>query len=112
MQAEAELFGLKPTGTEKYWYGARAIYKGPAKAIEFVWNRQQITGEVDEAIKESFVEWINSVGVPGLRKILADEWVTTKDDKEVRFTDHDAGYYIRANPRASGGYLYICAAPC
>lgn len=60
-----------------------------------------------EAERKALAKWIDKVGIPAVRKWCVKAYVT--GDSEERFTMQSDGYTITASPRASYGYLYICA---
>jgi cytoskeleton bundling-enhancing protein CbeA-like protein len=92
-----------PEGVKASW-GARAIYKAPT-GIELLWDRQSIDGLVEE--RKELSGWINSKGLPGLKKLLKKTYLDGSENHEVEFKED--GYTIKANPRASYGYLYLGA---
>lgn len=94
-----------PEGAKVSW-GARAIYTAPT-GIDLLWDRQSMDGlEEDRA---ALSKWINKTGLPGLKKVLKSDYLASDENREVEFKG--GGYVIRANPRASHGYLYIGAWP-
>lgn len=98
------MWGIKaPEGVKASW-GARAIYQAPT-SIDLLWDRQSSDGLKED--REALSKWVNGKGLPGLKKILKKDWLGGSEDREVEFKE--GGYVIRANPRASYGYLYLGA---
>lgn len=57
------------------------------------------------------MSWINEKALPYMRA-----WAKDRDGFPYMTEDHEVsvsgdGFYLRANPRASHGYLYLCAGP-
>lgn len=94
-----------PEGVKASW-GARAIYKAPT-SIDLLWDRQSMDGPEED--QEKLSVWINKKGLKGLKVLLKKNYLGGDEMREVEF--RDGGYVIRANPRASYGYLYIGAWP-
>ena len=100
------MWGIKaPEGVRVSW-GARAIFKAP-QGIDLLWDRQEIAGT--KKARAALSNWINTVGLAGLKAELAKEYVSPRDHKDVIY--RQGGYIIIGNPRASGGYLYLGAWP-
>jgi len=96
-------WGLQPPEGVSVAWGARAIFeKGQ---IDLLWDRTSTMGDEKEVKKLG--KWLNTKGLKGIRREVknlqtnAEYTVIYKDDK----------YTIRANPRRSYGYLYLCAFP-
>jgi hypothetical protein len=92
-----------PAGVKASW-GARAIYKAPT-SIDLLWDRQSIDGLSED--RKALSTWINTTGLKGMKALLKKEYLPGDADREVEFKE--GGYVIRANPRASHGYLYLGA---
>lgn len=100
---------------ELYW-GARAIFEsgrreGSGKKMKYVppyvdlvHDRQTFVGE-DHPRKEVFLEWLNKVGLPAVRRWAAD----VSGDSQLKFAYMNQEFVIKASPNASYGYLYIGA---
>ena len=100
---------------ELYW-GARAIFergrfegfgkrqKWVPPYIDLVHDRQSFIGR-DDPRKEEFMDWLNKLALPALRK-----WAegVRLDSKEV-FTFGNGVFVLKATPNASFGYMYIGA---
>jgi hypothetical protein len=104
--SEQVFFGLcAPEGTETFW-GCRAIFRDGT--IDIVWDRTSSDGD----LKASGLEkWLNEQALPYLRHLAAhdDDFPQPNEYRSVEvFGD---GFYLRANPQRSYGYLYIGAWP-
>ncbi len=100
---------------ELYW-GARAIFEGPrwegygkttrfaAAYVDLVHDRQSLVGQ-EHPRKEEFMEWLNKIALPALRK-----WAegVSPDSKDV-FTVGNGVFVLKASPNGSCGYMYIGA---
>jgi hypothetical protein len=95
-------WGLVPTETARFAWGARAIHKG----VETVWDRQGIDGEATTEEKKALIIWLEKKALPLLRSM---DLPYPEEDREVQVSGD--GFTLRANPRASHGYLYLSAAP-
>ncbi len=102
-------FGIQPPKKAKAAWGARAIFKPMSQdpMIDILFDRQDAFG--DEKERQDLVEWVRTTGLP---------WLEAEIDKKVSyglsrshevFRHKDGKYTIEANPRGSGGYLYIGA---
>jgi hypothetical protein len=69
-----------------------------------VHDRQSFVGQKHPG-KEEFISWLNNTALPALWKCAA---AVRPDLKEV-FTFGDAGFVLKATPKASYGYMYIGA---
>ena len=105
------MFGYTIENAKRYW-GARAIYKGfrDDYFIDMLRDRQSSDGMSDPLSDEdrAFMEWVNEVALPWLRKEVKEQGLSTDEEKELVFKN--SGYELRANPNRSYGYLYIGAA--
>ena len=99
-------WGIHAPAEAKVSWGARAIYRAPT-GIDLLWDRQSMDGLKED--KEPLSKWINETGLPGLKKILKSDYLAGDEHREVEF--REGGYVIKANPRASHGYLYMGAWP-
>lgn len=124
-------WGIQPPNGTRLAWGARAIYKlhttpgtyrrRPGKRplmitretttadIDLLWDRQGSVGALDVTDKErtAFDRWLNTKGLPALRRECVKQYITGDTDAVVTLTIGD--YMITASPRASHGYLYIGA---
>jgi len=100
-------FGLAPGSAKPFAYGARAIFKrDSAQAhVDFVWDRQQITGGTDEE-RRVFAAWMKEVGLSRIIRnmCMENDLYPSDSAKVIQFVD---GYEIQISPRRSYGYLYI-----
>jgi len=93
-----------PEGVPLSW-GARAIFRDGG--VDCLWDRQGVYGGTDEE-RKALCEWINNKGMPMMRH-LAKSLSASDNVEEIVEGD---GYRMKANPRRSYGYLYLCAYPC
>jgi hypothetical protein len=109
-------WGLQPPeGVDAPLWGARAIYSvdfiakhGPRVTIELLWDRQSAIGE-DKIALRALGAWIDEKGLELIRRVCLDTRLRPSDSQRVTFHDEADGYTIEADPRASHGYLYLCA---
>ena len=94
---------LPPDGVQVSW-GARVIYTPPT-GIDIVHDRQGVQGDGKEL--KSLVTWVNSKGLKGLKKLLKTDYLGSDERREVAF--REGGYVLKADPKASYGYLYLGA---
>lgn len=95
-------WGLTPTPGARYAWGARAIHKG----LETLYDRQGIDGEASEEERKALLSWLNERAMPLLRSM---DLPYPEESREVSISGD--GFTLRADPRASHGYLYLSAAP-
>ncbi len=122
-------WGLQPPPDAVLAWGARAIYRLATRdekffangkrrkqpksvtsaCIDLLWDRQSLalTAEADGKDAKALTTWIDKVGLPNLRKLCEDQFLTSDSEDHVEF-ERD-GYAMKASPRASYGYLYITA---
>lgn len=110
------MFGLELSDKQnsvRYW-GARAIFHGcrDGYLIDILHDRQTYAGvdaddEAESPARRSFINWINLRGLPKLRELARENGIMPEVDKRIEFREFN--YYIRANTKASHGYLYIGA---
>ena len=102
-------FGLKPNAKPLpvlYW-GGRAIYR-QYDGIDILWDRQQFnTNEGDRENRQALWDWIREKGIPLLRQTLQTQCVSARVSQLVTVVDRD--HTLIADPKSSGGYLYIGA---
>lgn len=101
-------FGLRPNvepAPDLYW-GGRAIFINPDN-VSLVHDRQQFNNYESgcKKIREAMWTWIQEKGLPHLRAELVAQRVTTRDNRLVTVVDRS--HVIIADPRKSGGYLYL-----
>ncbi len=102
-------FGIQPPKGTKVAWGARAIFKPISRnpAIDILWDRQDAFGDKEE--REELVEWVKNTGFPWLEKEVEDKASYTLSRSYRTFHYEEGDYVIEADPKASGGYLYIGA---
>jgi hypothetical protein len=114
-------FGLKaPEGYTGVVWGARAIFRTMRKGnllnmrlwytFDIPYDRQQFNVARNQPLNEearALENWINKRGVKLLASAVEKAHVKPREMGEISL--EDTGYTIRADPRASGGYLYIVA---
>ena len=114
-----------PPGVTAAW-GARAIYTANREAykanhtktgakrkrglvpeffVELLYDRQGAAGNAEDL--EALSAWINKVGLPKLREMCSEQYVTPDSNDAVSFSQ--GRFEINASPRSSYGYLYIGA---
>lgn len=96
-------WGLQPPEGCLAAWGARAIYNN--REVDILHDRQGTAGDPEEIKK--LLKWLNSKGLTGFRKMLKKEDLLGSDNRVVTYKA--GGYVIKANPRASYGYLYLGA---
>lgn len=101
-------YGLQPPkGVDVAW-GARAIFSMHIEEmIDIVWDRQDAFGPQKEV--EELVRWVRTKGLPALEEKIWEEGEGVVSRTNQKFTVKDGIYTIQANPKRSGGYLYIAA---
>jgi hypothetical protein len=78
--------------------------------IEFVPDRSQYRGPDREAPgpeAKAFFKWIDKKAMPRLRKDADKLGLALNDELTLRVDE--GPFHLRANPKKSYGYLYICA---
>jgi hypothetical protein len=127
--------GPAPEGVTLAW-GARAIYslkshdtkRGPSRfvmgerkpgrvlvkahtecMIDLLHDRQSMIGTEPDKERERFGRWLNSKAIPAIKRACVRDYITSDCETVVTFSDPEAGYSIKASPRASYGYLYLTA---
>lgn len=73
--------------------------------IDLLWDRQASEG--DEQDRRRLGEWIDTKGMPALRKLVVTEKLHTDERRQLVVAD--GNYRLIANPNGSYGYLYLCA---
>jgi hypothetical protein len=92
-----------PEGSTIAW-GARAIFT--RGHIDIVPDRHQMT-EAPQEQRTEFAKWLQSTGMPGLKKEVERTGITGTDHTVLAYQDDR--YRIEASPQGSCGYLYIGA---
>lgn len=102
----AQGWGLPPAEGARYHWSARAIYP-----VDLLWDRMAVEGEASEDERRALGRWLDDKALPYLRSLAANGSTLPlqSDNQEIRVSGD--GYTLRANPRASYGYLYMSAAP-
>ena len=102
-------WGLHATPGTAYHWSARAIYER-GTTIDLLWDRMAIEGVATETERAAIGAWLDGKALPYLR-MLASSYGAPEgsEDREIRVSGD--GFTLRANPRASYGYLYLSAAP-
>lgn len=119
-------WGLTPPPGVVACWGARAIYTANREAykanhtkrgakrkrglvpeffVELLWDRQGAAGSQEDL--EALNTWINKVGLPKLRELCSEQYITPDSADVVSFSQ--GRYEINGSPKASYGYLYIGA---
>jgi len=103
---------IPPEPLPPYAWGARAIYTRAERgwAVDLVWDRSGTSGEATPAERKALGLWIDKRALPVLRAMAEAYEVHQPGDAEETVIS-GGGYTLRANPRASYGYLYIVAYP-
>jgi len=102
-------WGLRPREGVAFHWSARAILRDGT--IDIVWDRQGIEGEATVRESQALAAWLNTKALPWMRAYAKrEDFPRGDEDREVAVSGD--GYELRANPRASHGYLYMSAAPC
>lgn len=106
-------WGLQPTEPFEAAWGARAIWVdagiGPRR-IDVVHNRQAHTGDPKDL--DRLVAWLNG---PNRRGGALDQMqdkvhkAGIQSDASIEVVIEEGDFCLRANPRGSCGYLYLCA---
>jgi len=102
-----QLFGIKPDREVPMSWNARAIYQDDGRCgfqLDLVANRQQIVGGTEKE-RELFGIWVDYKGLPALRKLAKQHLLLPSEDREA--SDLVDGYVITANPKRSGGHIYL-----
>lgn len=104
-------WGLKPKEGEAkdgvHW-GARAIFDNRSKDIDLLWDRQSWYGlPLGQKAPDDFVEWLNEVGLPGLKRLVRAQRLEQDEDLDIEFSKGD--FVVVCNPKKSFGYLYLGA---
>lgn len=99
-------WGLAPRDPSLAYWGARAIWQG-GDSIDLLPDRQTINGSLDQ--RRALSRWINERALPALGALLDELDLAPCDAGEVSVAGN--GYRLRADPRESGGYLYLVAEP-
>ena len=108
----AQGWGLHPIPGVAYHWSARAIYESTngAPSIDLVWDRMGIEGDVSDEDRAILGAWLDKHALPYLRtRFSSHDAPLCDEDEEIRISGD--GFTLRANPRASYGYLYLSAAP-
>lgn len=105
-----QAFGLIPAEKVRLWWGAKASYNSYNYYIELLSRRTQTTGGTNVE-QTSINSWVENVGLPALRKLVAAERLRDDEERIVTYRDATSRYFISAGPKGTHGYLYICAAP-
>lgn len=72
--------------------------------IDLLWDRQ--ANEGNEQDRRRLGEWIDTKGMPALRKLVVTEGLHTDERRQLVVAEDE--YRLIANPNASFGYLYLC----
>lgn len=104
--SDAITWGLAPRDPALPYWGARAIWEG-GDSIDLLPDRQTVHGSLDE--RRALSRWINERALPALGALLDEMDLGPLDAGEVSVRGN--GYRLRADPRESGGYLYLVAEP-
>jgi hypothetical protein len=98
-------------------WGARAIFHpGSADPIDLVWDRKDQAGD-DHDVRD-LCTWLDTTGLPAMRRRLAQLGTRTMDGGPVYVRDitrlgsgscPGRSLVLVADPRRSGGYLYLTA---
>lgn len=87
-------------------YGARWIIS--SGVVDVVWDRQSTAGPDVDRLTTALDRGILKTAIANTNRLLVKGHLTPRDTSTVvLFEDKD--YVVKANPRASGGYLYVCA---
>ena len=98
-------WGIYPEGiTPRMYWGARAIIT--SGEVELLWGRQSFEAEEDvsEAERDTFMDWINRKALP-----IVNIHVRGKNTEHIMLKSIYDPYFLIAEDRESGGYLYIGA---
>jgi hypothetical protein len=105
----AKGWGLEPAEGVTFHWSARAIFQD---CIDLLHDRQGLEGVTSEEERDKLQTWINDKGLPVLRSMYNSDtgnFPYPSENREIEVKGD--GYRLRANPRASYGYLYLSAAP-
>ncbi|MFA6714652.1 MAG: hypothetical protein WC082_02320 [Victivallales bacterium] len=80
-------------------------YSGEA-GLDLLPDRQDFAApEMPESGKKTFINWINNIALPKLRKHIVDQaW---RNDSEEVFELHEEVFHALASCKKSYGYCYI-----
>ncbi len=100
-------WGLHPSESARFHWGARAILRDGV--IDLLWDRQGVEGEATAHERTALSAWLNEKALPWMRDYCkhGEDFPSVSEDREVSVSGD--GYVLRANPRASHGYLYMSA---
>jgi len=101
------VWGLQATPGARYHWTARAIVE--AAALCLVWDRQATIGEGTDEERAALTTWLNAHALPYMRAMVADGDDFPQPDEDREVTISGDGFTLRANPRASYGYVYLSA---
>ena len=100
-------WGLDATEGAAWHWSARALFKpGVGGEIGLLWDRMGVEGVAFQG-KEELTAWLNEKAFPLLRSMARHYEIP--DTGEV--TIKGDGFTLRADARASCGYLYLSAEP-
>ena len=96
----------------RFYWGARAILASSGNEdemhwIDLLWDRMTFKKSDEDDDPKEFFKWVETEGMKYMRKLAKDGHFDHSRAK--RFRTGNAKYYIEADTRASGGYLYIGA---
>jgi hypothetical protein len=103
----AQGWGLFPLDGTRYHWSARAIY-GDGQ-IDLLWDRQAVEGDASPDERKALAAWLDEKALPYLRHMFktGEDVPYSSECREI--TVKGDGFTLRADPRASYGYLYLSA---
>jgi len=104
----AKGWGLFPTDGTRYHWSARAILDRDG-GVDTLWDRMAVEGEATEDERKALGAWLDGHALPYLRARFAscDDVPYQSECREIIVKGD--GFILRADPRASYGYLYMSA---
>jgi hypothetical protein len=104
----AKGWGLFPADGTRYHWSARAILDNDG-GIDLLHDRMAVEGEASDDERKALGAWLDGKALPYLRAKFAtcDDTPYQSECREI--TVKGDGFTLRADPRASYGYLYLSA---
>jgi len=101
-------WGLFPLDGTRYHWSARAILDNDG-GVDLLHDRMAVEGEASEDERKALGAWLDNHALPYLRARFAtcDDTPYQSECREI--TVKGNGFILRADPRASYGYLYLSA---
>lgn len=115
-------WGLQPPEGASIAWGGRAIFERRyvravrrgrwaddklVIGIDLLGDRQDSFGDPKDLVK--LLRWVNTKGIRQIKKQIEQDGIDTSQNIHLVCRDEKLGYVLVANPRASYGYLYLCA---